>query len=283
VSPPPAGRRYVIVSFHAHPDDEALLTAGTLAKAAADGHRVVLVMATAGESGLAATTLAGDLGLGDRRFDELTASANAIGCARVVMLGYGDSGLTGEANPTRSPFSRADVEEAAQRLAAVLTEESADVLTTYDPVGGYGHPDHVQVHRVGVRAAAIAGTPVVLEATVDRTALNRVIRLLRAIRVALPGLYLPSTEAIFTPPTAITHIVDVGDTVDVKRLAMQSHVSQSSAPSGVRTLWLILKLPKPVFRRAFGREWFVEHGRVPSSPPLDDIFASLRAEEPAGA
>src|SRR4051794_32274576 len=132
-----ARRRYVVVSFHAHPDDEALFTAGTLARAVVDGHRVVLVVATAGESGLADTSLPGDLPLGDRRLDELTASARVIGCARVVLLGYGDSGLDGTANPDRRPFAHADVEEAAWRLAEILTEEGADVLTTYDAAGGY--------------------------------------------------------------------------------------------------------------------------------------------------
>ena len=278
---PATARHYVVVSFHAHPDDEALLTAGTLAKAVADGHRVVLVMATAGESGLAAADLAGDLPLGDRRLDELTASAGVIGCSRVVLLGYGDSGLHGTANPDRSPFAHCDVEEAAQRLAAILGEESADVLTTYDPAGGYGHPDHIQVHRVGVRAAEIAGTRVVLEATADRTVLQRVVGLLRRIRFVLPGLYLPSADAAYTARTSLTHVVDITDTVDLKRAAIKAHASQSTAPSGVRTLGLILKLPRPLYRRAFRHEWFVERGRSPSTPPLGDIFATLRDDRAA--
>ncbi len=134
-------------------------------------------MATAGESGLAATDLAGDLSLGDRRLDELTASAHVIGCARVVMLGYGDSGLRRDGEPrpvaVRARRCRGGRRSGSPRSCA---RRSADVLTTYDPAGGYGHPDHVQVHRVGVRAAEIAGTPVVLEATADRTVLQRVVR-----------------------------------------------------------------------------------------------------------
>lgn len=271
----PAGH-FVVVSFHAHPDDEALLTAGTLAKAAAQGHRVVLVVATAGESGLAATTRPGELSLGDRRLDELTASARAMGCQRVVLLGYGDSGLDGTANADHQPFALADVEEAAAKLAEILVEEDADVLTTYDSAGGYGHPDHVQVHRVGVRAAAIAGTPVVLEATADRESLQRVTRLLRAIHWLLPGLYIPSADAAYTARRDITHRVDVREQSHVKRAAIAAHVSQSTSPSGVRTLGLILKLPRPLFQRAFRHEWFVERGRVPSAPPSRDIFETLR-------
>jgi LmbE family N-acetylglucosaminyl deacetylase len=278
---PATAAPYTVVSFHAHPDDEALMTAGTLAKAAIEGHRVVLVMATVGESGLAATQPAGDVSLGDRRLHELTAAADVIGCARIALLGYGDSGLYGTANPDRSPFAHADVEEAAQRLAAILREEDADVLTTYDPAGGYGHPDHVQVHRVGVRAAEIAGTPVVLEATADRTVLQRVVRLLRRIRFLLPGLYIPPADNAYTARSDLTHVVDISQTVDLKRAAIEAHLSQSTAPSGVRTLGLILKLPVPIYRRAFRHEWFVEVGRTPTHPPLGDIFASLRDRRPA--
>jgi LmbE family N-acetylglucosaminyl deacetylase len=278
LSPTAPAAPFVVVSFHAHPDDEALLTAGTLAKAAASGHRVVLVVATAGESGLASTTMPGDLSLGDRRLDELTASARAIGCQRVVLLGYGDSGLDGSANPELQPFARAEVEVAAAKLAEILVEEDADVLTTYDPAGGYGHPDHVQVHRVGIRAAALGGTPVVLEATADRDILRRVTRLLRAIRWLLPGLYIPSADAAYTARRDITHRVDVREQADVKRAAIAAHVSQSTTPSGVRTLGLILKLPRPLFRRAFRHEWFVERERVPSAPPSGDIFETLRRE-----
>ncbi|MGI8699601.1 MAG: PIG-L deacetylase family protein [Nocardioidaceae bacterium] len=266
---------HTVVSFHAHPDDEALYTSGTLAKAVADGHRVVLVVATAGESGLASTSLPGDQPLGDRRLDELTASAREIGCSRVVLLGYGDSGFDGTANPERQPFASADVEEAAATLAKILVEERADALTTYDAAGGYGHADHKQVHRVGALAATLAATPIVLEATADRDVLRRVVRLLRALHWVLPGLVLPSAETAYTARRDITHRIDICAQLAVKRAAIAAHVSQSTAPSGVRTLWLILKLPRPVFARAFRYEWFVERGRAPSEQPLGDIFATL--------
>ena len=154
--------RRTLLAFHAHPDDEALLTAGTMARAAAEGHRVVLVVATDGELGLAASEHVADGGLAGRRMAELRRSAAALGVERVEHLGYADSGLGPELAPDppgRTRFVRADVEEAATRLAAILTEEDADVLLSYEPNGGYGHPDHKQVHVVGRRAAALAGTP----------------------------------------------------------------------------------------------------------------------------
>ena len=89
-----------------------------------------------------------------------------------MWLGYRDSGMTGwEQNDDPSSFWRTDVDEAAARLAAVLREEAADVVVLYDWHGGYGHPDHIQVHRVGHRAADLAGTPKRFEITFNRDAL----------------------------------------------------------------------------------------------------------------
>ncbi len=271
-------RRRTVVSFHAHPDDEALLSAGTLARLAAEGHRVVLVVATAGEAGLASSAHAADLGA--RRRAELAASAAALGVARVEVLGYADSGWSGEAG-TPGPaagdraFSRVPVEEAAAGLARLLVAEDADVLTTYDAAGGYGHPDHVQVHRVGWRAAELAGTPLVLEATVDRRLLLRAVRVLNALGRVLPLPPIPDLGAAYTDHGAITHRVDVREFLDAKRAAMRAHASQAGGDEGVRTLQLLLRLPRPLARRVLGREWFREPGRLPGREPLDDVLASL--------
>jgi LmbE family N-acetylglucosaminyl deacetylase len=275
---------YTIVSFHAHPDDEALLTAGTLARAAAEGHRVVLVTATAGEAGLAASQFGPPEQLARARLAELRRSAEAIGAARVELLGYADSGLNGAgAEPFAradvehaEPFARADVEQAARRLADLLTQERADVLTSYDPAGGYGHPDHRQVHRVGARAAELAGTPVLLEATVDRDLLRRAVRLVSKVYRLPPEFDVTTFDRAYTPRDQITHRVDVRRYADHKRASMHAHASQATADSGDRTLAALLRLPRPVYRRVLGREWFVERGRVAGGPKLDDIFASVR-------
>ncbi|HEY2175095.1 MAG TPA: PIG-L family deacetylase [Mycobacteriales bacterium] len=260
-----------IVSFHAHPDDEALLTAGTLARLAAEGHRVVLVVATAGAAGLVSSDLTGDLAA--IRTEEVRRSARLLGCARVVMLGYDDSGLDGRLDATRS-FAHAEVDVAAARLAAVLDEERADAVTIYDAAGGYGHPDHVQVHHVGARAAQLAGTPMVLEATVDRDLLQRALRLTR--RLPLPADFDADRFATaYTPRSALTHRVDVRRYAAQKRAAMAAHATQLSGGTDARTLRVFLRLPRPVFRAVFGHEWFVEHGRTPSRPPLDDVLAGL--------
>ena len=266
---------FTLVSFHAHPDDEALLTAGTLARVVAEGHRVVLVVATAGEAGLAASDVRAVLG--ERRTAELAASARALGVARVEWLGYGDSGLDGHgAGAAAQPFALADVDEAAQRLAEILRQERADALTTYDSAGGYGHPDHVAVHHVGARAAELAGTPVVLEATVDRDLLRRAIRLAGLVYRFPPEFDARAFDTAYVPRSALTHRVDVRRYAPAKRAAMAAHTSQASVDSGDRTLAAFLRLPRPVFRRVFGHEWFIERGRLPGGPLLDDVFASLR-------
>jgi LmbE family N-acetylglucosaminyl deacetylase len=266
---------YTLVSFHAHPDDESLLTGGTLARAVAEGHRVVLVLATSGEAGLAATSCGGAT-LGRRRQAELEGAAQALRCARVVQLGYRDSGVDGA---VPGGFASVAVAEAAASLARVLREERADALTIYDRAGGYGHPDHVQVHHVGVLAAQQAATPLVLEATVNRHALQRTLRVLRAVTRTPAAFDARNFAAAYAAPEDITHRVSVFAYTSCKRAAMQAHASQSTADSGDRTLAVVLRLPRLLFRLAFGREWYIERGRAAGEPLLDDIFASLRSSD----
>ncbi|MBV9934462.1 MAG: PIG-L family deacetylase, partial [Actinobacteria bacterium] len=122
------------VFFHAHPDDEAIATGGTMAKAAAAGHRVVLVTATKGEHGeVAEGFLEPGEALWERRVREVKAAADILGVHRNEFLGYVDSGMmdTPENNAAES-FWQADIDEAGERLAKILREEHADVLTIYD-------------------------------------------------------------------------------------------------------------------------------------------------------
>jgi LmbE family N-acetylglucosaminyl deacetylase len=267
------------VFFHAHPDDEALLTAGTMARLAAEGHRVVLVVATSGEFGLTGADQLSDMpglpdpsALGERRRDEALRSADALGCARVVFLGYGDSGLAGD---RPSAFVRIDVEEAAAALAAVLREEGAVLLTTYDPSGGYGHPDHIHAHHVGARAAELAGTPLVLQATVDRDLLRRAVRLLRLV-YPLP-LPADAFDHAYAPRDSITHRVNVRRYAGAKRRSMAAHVSQTTGGESERTLAGLLRLPRWLFRWALGTEWYIQPG-LPAQRTLRDPLATLNPQ-----
>jgi LmbE family N-acetylglucosaminyl deacetylase len=268
-----------LVAFHAHPDDEALLTSGTMARAAAEGNRVVLVVATDGGLGLASSEFIGasDTKLGSVRMLELRVSARALGTARVETLGYADSGLGPETPPDppgRVRFVRADPEEAAERLAAILREERADVLLTYDANGGYGHRDHVKVHHVGARAAELAGTPRVLQATVPRDLLLRGIRLASRVYRFPPEFEPSSFERAYSASAAVTHRIDVRRYASQKRASMRAHASQSSADGGAdRTLAAFLRIPRPLFALVFGREWFVDAARPAGSRVARDVFA----------
>ena len=248
-----------LVCFHAHPDDEAIATGGVMAKAAADGHRVVLVVATRGEHGeVADGFLADDETLAERRVDETHRAAEILGVERVEFLGYVDSGMMGtDTNELPECFWKADVDEAARRLAVILEAEQADVLTVYDDNGAYGHPDHIQVHRVGVRAAELAGTPRVYESTINRDAIRRLMTEAMQAGVEPPGgdeAPDPETFEIGVPEERITTVVDVKAQVPLKRDAMRAHASQID-----ETSWF-LSMPEVLFEQAFGKEWFIRRG-----------------------
>jgi LmbE family N-acetylglucosaminyl deacetylase len=240
------------VFFHAHPDDEAMSTGGTMARAAAEGHRVVLVTATRGEHGeVAAGVLEPGERLADRREQEIEAAARILGVNRGEFLGYVDSGMAGvPENEAEGSFWRADIEEAAARLAAILAEERPDVLTIYDDAGQYGHPDHIQVHRVGARAAELARVPRVYEATINREHIARLMEMARDEGRIEGG---PS-EPFGVPESRITTTVDVRPWIDVKRRAMAAHASQIPADS------FFLTLPDDQYAMAFGTEWFIRQG-----------------------
>ncbi|MCW2810974.1 MAG: LmbE family protein, partial [Friedmanniella sp.] len=203
---------------------------------------------------------------------ELADSAAALGCAEVVRLGFVDSGWRTEAPP--DAFSRMDLDTAAAPLVEVLRREGADALTSYDAAGGYGHPDHLQVHRVGRRAAELAGTPLVLEATIDRDLIRPLVRVAAAVPRLLPSVRAAEYATAYTPRRELTHRVDVRAYVDTKRAALRAHTSQAGGDEGLRTAALLLMLPRWLWRRLLGREWFVEVGRTPG-PLLDDIFTTL--------
>lgn len=273
-----------LVAFHAHPDDEALLTSGTMARAAAEGHRVVLVLATDGALGLASDDFRADGDLSAVRLAEARASADLLGVDHVEWLGYADSGHDGPLPadpPGRVRFCRAPVEEAAERLAAVLTTERADVLLSYDAAGGYGHRDHVRVHEVGRRAAEIARTPRVLEATVPRDTIARAVRLVGKV-YRYPAEFDPTTfERSFTARADITHRINVRQHIAAKRASMRAHASQASndgSQSGDRTLAAFLRIPRPLYDVVFGREWFRDPALGDSGEPAgirNDIFEGL--------
>ena len=275
------------VFFHAHPDDEAIATGGTMILGARGGHRIVLVCATDGAAGEADPSMIpeGET-LADVRARELSDAAQALSVERLEFLGYKDSGMEGTAaNDDPDCFWQADVEEAAERLASILQEEDASIVTIYDPIGGYRHPDHIQVHRVGKRAAELAGTPHVFESTMNREQMKSFADEPEWATMAEAdnGRDPEEIEAerqdfleqeLGTPAAQITHAVDITPVIAEKKAAMIAHASQITEDS------VFLMLSDDAFARAFGQEWFVQHGAARTGAPyLPDLFAVL--DDPA--
>ncbi len=280
--------------LHAHPDDEALLTAGTMARAAAEGQHVVLITATAGEAGLASTPMRAG-GLGIRRTAELRHAARILGVDRTVLLDYPDSGLHGTAVPPdgRRVFADVPLAEAAGRVADVLREVGADTVVGYDPSGGYGHPDHVQVHLVGRAAAELVDAERYFEATMPRApfaATAKAALALTRVGMDLPPDFDPEAYmSAFLPPWEITHRVNVRAHLDTKRAAMRAHASQSTG-GYARTMEVMLALPRPLFAVLFGTEYYrrvweprgpdggvrAEPGRRLRGAPLGCLHGSFR-------
>jgi LmbE family N-acetylglucosaminyl deacetylase len=286
---PSGQRRGAVVFFHAHPDDEAIFTGGTMARLADEGWRVVLVVATGGELGTRYAAGRDAASLREEREGETRRAAEVLGVSRLEFLGYRDSGVAGvpppcpnevppprpggvpaprpnevEANVLPGPFNAADTDEAAARLAAICTEEDASALVAYDDHGIYGHPDHLKVHEVGMRAADRAGVDVVYEATVDREYLHFVeTHLVVEVLGGAPELGLAVTS-LGVPTVEVTTIVDVRPVLARKRAAMAAHASQ--IPEG----GYAMRLASAAFSAVYGFEWYVRRG---PSGPLEEILA----------
>ena len=269
-----------IVFFHAHPDDEALSTAGTMTLLSESGDRVILVVATRGEEGepVPGVLKEGEL-LEERRTEELIKSANLLGVARVEFLNYRDSGMI-DSPTTSNPecFWQANVEEASLRLSDLLQEETVDLLVIYDPNGGYGHPDHIQVHRVGTCWADHIGLANIRWTTLNRDAIKKTIELAMETTPdeGLAGIgddlkerrQRVEEESFGSAESEITHAINVSDFIEKKRAAISAHRSQIDKDS------FFLQIPNEQFVTVFGTEWFInpKEARKENEPFKCDLF-----------
>jgi N-acetyl-1-D-myo-inositol-2-amino-2-deoxy-alpha-D-glucopyranoside deacetylase len=291
-----------IVFVHAHPDDESINNGATMARYVADGVHVTLVTCTRGDEGevipadLAHLASDREDDLGEHRIGELTAAMSAIGVTDHRWLGgegrFRDSGMLGT-SPNTAPgaFWSADLGEAADYLVAVLREIRPRVLVTYDDHGGYGHPDHIQSHRVATYAAALAAVtsyrpdlgpawdvPKIYWNAFTASDVDEQTRRLVAAEAAgeLPdGVELPDFESYIAhrtcPDDAITARIDGTAFLEQKKAAMAAHVTQITVHGDLYTLSNnlgALVLPVESYRLAKGR----------SGAPdglEDDLFAGL--------
>jgi len=285
-------RRLLLV--HAHPDDESIGTGATMAKYAAEGAAVMLVTCTLGELGevippeLAHLAWDADGGLGQYRIGELAAACAALGVTDHRFLGgagrWRDSGMMGTpSNDWPGCFWLADMDEAARQLLAVINEVRPQVMVTYDDYGFYGHPDHIQAHRVAWRAFEMA------DGLVSKFYATAVPKSVLAEAMALMDDSTGSTELggtdfakvdsvdglpFGTDDDKVTTRIDARDYLDAKLAAMRAHATQIAVDSP------FFALSDRVGRRALGTEYYTlvagpasaDHG------PDDwetDLFAGL--------
>ena len=267
-------RRLLLV--HAHPDDETIGTGATMAKYAADGALVTLVTCTLGEEGEVLVDALGHLAshqqdaLGEHRITELAAACDALGVRDHRFLGgagrWRDSGMMGTPQNERPDvFWQADLDEATRALVAVVREVRPQVLVTYDENGGYGHPDHIQAHRVTVQAFEKAGDPSyapelgepcqpsrlyytafpksVLQAGIDH--------LKQSGQSNFFGVDSADDLPFGTPDEQVTTEIDARDHLDAKVAAMRAHATQIEVDGP------FFALSDNVGQKAMGVEYFI--------------------------
>jgi len=234
MEPRGGGRRLLLV--HAHPDDESIGTGATIARYAAEGAQVTLVTCTLGELGEIIPPELAHLGadrenrLGAYRITELAAACAALGLADQRFLGgpgrWRDSGMMGmETNDDPRCFWQADVKQAAAELARIIREVRPQVLVTYDENGFYGHPDHIQAHRVAVAAIHLAAHPgSVPGAGQDGTRTWQVAKL---YATAMPQSVAAATGLPwFVPDEQVTTEIDGSGYLAAKTAALRAHATQ---------------------------------------------------------
>ncbi|MFF2657821.1 N-acetyl-1-D-myo-inositol-2-amino-2-deoxy-alpha-D-glucopyranoside deacetylase [Kitasatospora sp. NPDC058032] len=287
------GRRLLLV--HAHPDDESINNGATMARYAAEGAHVTLVTCTLGEGGevippeLAHLTADREDRLGAHRIGELTEAMAALGVGDVRFLGgpgrYRDSGMMGVPdNDVPGCFWRADVDEAAGRLVAVVREVRPQVLVAYDEHGGYGHPDHIQAHRVAMRAHELAADPAyrpelgpawriakVYWNRVPRSVLERALAE-TAEKAPFPGVAEPADVPGVVDDELVTTALDGAAYAGRKAAAMAAHATQITVDPTGAFFALSNHLGQPLLVTEY---YQLVHGQAGPRLPEDDLFAGL--------
>lgn len=275
------------MAFHAHPDDEVISTGGILSSYAERGEQVVVVTATDGAEGEIHNYDDPESikpRLAEVRALEVRAALDVLGVEHHEFLGYRDSGMMGtEANDHPDCFWRADFMEATGRLVELIRRYRPEVLVIYDPFGGYGHPDHINVHRIGMAAFAGAADPgrfpvdgetwVPLKLYWAAWPRSRT-RIMADGRFASGKITEEERDRMYDSGTPDEHIhawIDVADRVDLKLAALRAHRSQ------IPDDWFLLTVPEEQWPVMIGRESFVRvFSRVPTSATEADLFEGLR-------
>lgn len=269
-----------LMAVHAHPDDEVLSTGGVFARYAEEGIRTVLVTCTGGEQGdgpggvKPGDPAHDEAAVRETRLAELNDSVAHLGIEHVELLGYRDSGMAGwDANAEDDVFRNVPIEEPTARLVALMEKYRPQVVVTYDENGAYGHPDHIQAHRIAVAAAEITherhGFPAKFYYTaIPRSGFQQLMEMMREAGVDF-GDEEPPAE-IGTPDELVTTYIDVAAYVERKHKALEAHASQGDNI-------FFLRLGDEIRRQVFGAEAFTRtRSDVEVPAGEDDLFAGLR-------
>jgi LmbE family N-acetylglucosaminyl deacetylase len=269
-------RGLTLMAVHAHPDDEAIGTGGVLARCAAEGIRTVLVTCTNGELGDAPNGANPGADGHDEavvvaaRREELERSCAILGVDHLELLGYRDSGMMGwDANTAPGSFWTTPIEEPARRLGALIEAYRPQVVVTYDANGFYGHPDHIQAHRVTMQAVEATRIPEKVYFTaVPRSALATFAETLRDAGVEGPDV--AEDPEFGTPDELIAAVLDCSAFTDAKFDALAAHASQTENS-------FFLQMGRETFAKLFAFEAYVRAVDHTDAPiPESDLFAGLR-------
>ena len=267
-------RCHGLLLVHAHPDDESIGTGVTMARYAAEGVHVTLVTCTLGELGeiippdLAYLADGPQNRLGDYRRGELAAACAALGVSDHRFLGgqgrWRDSGMAGlPANDVPGCFWQADVNEAAAELAAIIREVRPRVLVTYDQNGFYGHPDHIQAHRVARRAVTLAADPTASAPGEPwQVAKFYVTAMPRSVAAAAGGRF-------WVPDEQVTTQIDGSAYLAAKIAAMRAHATQIAVDGE------FFALADGAWQRIGDREFYTLLDGAASHSPEYDLFEGL--------
>lgn len=265
-----------LLCVHAHPDDEALFTAGTTLHYSRKGVRTILITCTLGQLGIDGHGLAGAVpghdALATRvtRAGELQRAGVLVGYDRLISLGHLDSGMSGWAtNQDPDAFINADVDATARVVADIIDQEDAAVVVTYDEGGFYGHPDHVMANVITRRAAAMsARAQRLFYPVIPRGVLGTFLARARARGVFLPAWVENAVADI--PDDAVDCVMDVARFSALKQEAIATHASQ------VDNADLVTMEPE-MFNLLLGTEYYqVGWQRDGASLAcVDDLFGGL--------
>ena len=265
-----------LMAVHAHPDDEVISTGGTLARYAQEGIRTVVVTCTDGSQGFGpGGVLPGQPGhdldaVAATRRQELTRSCAALGVSHLETLGYRDSGMAGWAgNDEPAAFCNAPLDEPAAAVAGLIRRHQPQVLITYDANGGYGHPDHIQAHRVATAAVVLAGgVSRTYHTARSRRDAERLAELRRRLQPDRPGRP-PRAVPQGVPDELITSVIDTRPYLAQKHTALLAHATQLSDTIFVRA-------SEQDFEELFGHESYTRVDAAHGAPAETDLFDGLR-------